>query len=392
MKKRNILGIGLLTSLLVASAAFLLPAQLKQAKAASEPKSPYTISETNYEVAFLEQFNGGEPYGYVNDKPISELNSLAGHLYGNYDDALQVKLEHNLQGGVNETLKWVFSGVKSKNKNGLTYVQLENSKSKTNICNAEQFPEADFPNEYAIGQILTAEGYKQGAVMYTKDYIDSVLDFQFYWRSSYTQKIFILYQIEGQDWQVLSKKGNVAGDRGWDANGYSTFESSSWAEKELCHAKARLGIACTEAPEESGSMPINAVCINADYAAVRYLNVLSYQDNMCSGETGYNLNLGEEQLKHNQDLFKLATEKADADNLAAYSVLGSKTKETTALGLYNHFVESIPELGDVKGLAVEHVANSTTYTSSSIVAIAVIASVALVAVTAVVVTKKIKHN
>ena len=69
--------------------------------------------------------------------------------------------------------------------------------------------------------------------------------------------------------------GNYSGTRGWDQYGYTTFNSESWTTKELYGADARIAFVCTEAPTESGSFPLSSILINANKAAVRYLNVLS---------------------------------------------------------------------------------------------------------------------
>ena len=342
------------------------------ARSAKAEESCYAITDSMYDVAFFEQYNdvanciSTEDYSYANDKPIGS-NSIGGHLYGTYGNNAtnlkQTNYETTLMGGVNENLQWRFSGlnVKGKGDPNRLYIQLENNSSSWNICNATSFPQATSPDEYALGQLVTAAGCTKGASMVSIGVIQNIKDMSFYWRSSYSKKVLICYQLENDStWKVFhtmnmndSEKivGNYSGTRGWDKYGYTTFNSSSWTEKELYGANARIAFVCTEAPTESGSFPLSAVVINANNAAVRYLNVLTYNDNICSDngtDLTFNLNKGQNDKVHNQDLFQLATERADGSFLANYQLQGTKTNDRNALSFYNHLVGAVSGLGDAK--------------------------------------------
>lgn len=328
-------------------------------------ESPYAIADDEYEVATMEQFNNGtSTYGYSIDRPLGN-NSIAGHVFGSYEDGVKEKKTYNLQIGVNENLKWKFSGLRAKSETStrLTSFRLENNSTNLNIQNASAFPEADYPDEYGIGQLMsTHSSVTRSGAMITDRVIKDIRDISLFWRTSYTQKIYICYQLDGEtEWKELHSMtdsdiddgvpmaGNYTGTRGWDAYGYTTFNSSSWTTKELYGKDAKLAIVI--GGTISGNLPLSAIMINANKSAVRYLNALSYQDKICSsnGENLYfDLRNTTEDYVHNQALFQLATEKATGEFLAEYNVAGAKTSETTALGLYNHLVGAIPGLGTAK--------------------------------------------
>lgn len=361
-----LLGVGVLGGTAVAMANSKVATVAR-----ADASSPYAINDAMYEAAFFEQYNDvancidTEDYSYANDKPIGK-NTIGGHLYGTYGNSAslkQTKYETNLM-GVNETLQWRFSGLNVKGKSGPNrlYIQLENNSSNWNICKASSFPQETSPDEYALGQLVTAAGKAKGASMVSTTAITNIQDMTFYWRSSYSTKVLICYQLDGEtEWKVFhtinmdetTEKilGNYSGTRGWDTYGYTTFNSSSWTTKELYGATAKIAFVCTEAPTESGSFPLSAVLINANNAAVRYLNMLSYQDHVCSDngtDMQFNLNKGQSDKAHNQDMFQMITERADGNFLANYALAGTKSSETTTLGLYNHLVASIPALGTAK--------------------------------------------
>ena len=248
MNKKNLIGIGALTLALAGSLVFLgFPKKAEQARAAD--LSPYSIGNDEYEVAFFEQYNdvanciSTEDYSYANDQPIGS-NTIGGHLYGTYGNSAsnlkQTKYETNLMGGVNGDLVWRFSGlnVKGKSDPNRLYIQLENNSSNWNICNATSFPQASSPDEYALGQLVTAAGKAKGASMVSTTVIKNIQDMSFYWRSSYSTKVLLCYQLENEtEWKVFhtmnmndSEKivGNYSGTRGWDKYGYTTFNSDSW--------------------------------------------------------------------------------------------------------------------------------------------------------------------
>ena len=372
MTKKNFIA---LTSLLMITSisvggGLLKGKKVEQVKAID---SPYSITDSQYEVAFFEQYCtnstniiDNEHYSYSGDKPIG-VHAIGGNQYGiagnSSANLKKTNFETNLMGGVNETLTWRFSGMNTKWKSSPNrlYVQLENNSSNWNICNSTSFPQSTSPDEYALGQLVIATGKAKGASLVSTSVIQNIQDMSFYWRSSYSTKVLLCYQLENEtEWKVFhtmnmndSEKivGNYSGTRGWDTYGYTTFNSSSWSTKELCGANAKIAFVCTEAPTESGNFPLSAILINANNAAVRYLNLLSYHDNVCSDngvDKTFDLNKGQNDNVHNQDLFQLATERASGDFLAQYSVAGTKTNESTALGLYNHLVLSIPALGSVK--------------------------------------------
>ena len=333
------------------------------------PKSAYTITNDEYEIAFLEQYNNVsncisvEDYSYANDRPL-DVDSIGGILYGTYGNSgtklKQTKYETNLMGGVNEDLKWRFSGlnVKGKSSPNRLYIQLENNSSNWNICNASSFPQDSCPDEYALGQIVTAAGKAKGASMVSTTVIKNIQDMSFYWRSSYATTAFICYQLEGEtEWKVFHRMnmgddekihGNYSGTRGWDKFGYTTFNSDSWTSQELYGANAKSAFVCTEAPTESGSLPLTAVAINSSKAAVRYLNALTYRDGVTTAGNSYDLHLGQSDKKHNQDLFQLATMHVSGAFLKGYELQGSYTSTTNAKAFYNELVTEIPVLGDLK--------------------------------------------
>ena len=406
MNKKNLIGIGALTLALAGSLAFLGSNKAEQVKA----EGPYSITNAEYDVAFLEQYCADdtniistEHYSYTGDKPLG-INTIGGNQYGyagpNNSYLKQTKFETNLMGGVNEDLVWRFSGMNTKWKSGPNrlYIQLENNSSNWNICKAESFPEATCPDEFAIGELIKAQGFAKGACLITTTAIPNVHDLSFFWRSQYTQKVFIVYQIQGQEWKILSgtgsPNGNYTGTRGWDALGYTTFNSGTWTEKELYGATAKIGIAITEAPSESGNLPVSAVLVNADKAAVRYLNTLSYQEHVCSDngvDKSFDLNKGQSENVHNQDLFQLATERATAESLANYEVAGSKTTATSALDLYNHLVTNVSGLGSVKG-AAQHYNLISNNKNTLVPAVIITCVVSASAMTILILIKKRKHN
>lgn len=337
-------------------------------EAKAEELSPYTIGDDSYEVAFLEQYMSSsslDSYSYVNDKPLGGKNAIGGHYYGD-GITTPTDVTTNLNSGVNETLQWKisFGRVRGKADPNRAYFQLESSASH-NLKDATAYPQADYPDEYAIANLFSSS-YNHVSAMYTTTAIKNVQDVIIHWRSAYTKRAYLCFQVEGGAWTRYADInrnsdgkiiGNLTGTRGWDTYGYQASKSSSWASSPLKGATAKIAIACCEmvasgtTVSEEGNFPVSAILINPNNAAVRYLNALTYQDHICSsnGENlFFDLNKGQADNVHNQDLFQLATERADADFLANYVVAGSKTSEYYLLGLYNHLVTSIPALGSVK--------------------------------------------
>ena len=316
--------------------------------AKADASSPWTITDDMYEVALLESYSH-------HDHPFDHSKYLLGDwLSGN-------GAQHNFttdlkMGAITETPNtWKFNLTRGYQKTGTTRyttnIRASNSSSEYNICDATQYPEATAPDEYAIGQLLAAEGATFGGAMISTTTYKNITDISFYWRyQENAKKIIICYQIEGQPWKTLSGtgsvNGNYTGTRGWDTYGYTTFNSSSWKEKELYGANARIALAIggTKAAE----MQMGAVLINANQSAVRYLNALGYWAGICDGTSNISLDKNQEDSACNQDVFQLATERAEGSFLANYNVVGDKTTETNALSMYNYLVSSIPALGSVK--------------------------------------------
>ena len=361
MKKFLVLHTIALGVLAMAGSAFAIGN--KNASKVSAETAITAIGEDEYEAAFFEQYCdveciSTENYSYANDRPIGN-DTIGGFLYGDVGNNAKLLKKTNYVTnlrGINPTLEWRFSGLNVKSKTNPTrlYIQLENNSSDWNICNAESFPQDTNPDEYAIGQIILADGCAKGASMVSTTAIANIQDISVYWRTSYTKRIYVLYQLEGEtEWKKLSgtgsnDAGNYTGERGWDAHGYTTFRSESWKTKELYGATAKIAIACTEAPTESGNLPLSAIVINADKAAAKYLNHLSYNEGVCDAETKFDLKKTEADKTHNQQFFQMVTERASADFLNDCVITGTKTTETNALSMYNYFVSVIPGLGTVK--------------------------------------------
>lgn len=327
-------------------------------------KSVYTIEDNEFEVAFLEQYMNSsdlDSYSYVNDKPLGGNNAIGGHLYGNGKTTAS-DFVTNLNSGVNENLQWNISNLRVRGKSGpnRAYVQLETS-STHNIKDETAYPQATKPDEYGISHLFSSS-YSHISAMYTTTAISNITDISIYWRSSYTKRAYICYQLEGETtWKKYVDiarndagdiKGNFAGTRGWDTFGYLTSKSSSWKTHELYGKTAKIAIACTEkASGEEGNFPISAILINANKAAVRYLNALTYRDNICSsnGENMfYDLRKSAADNVHNQDLFHLATEQADGEFLENYELAGTKTEVKNARDFYNMLASKVSGLGEVK--------------------------------------------
>ena len=374
--------------------------------------SPYTITDSMYEVAFLEQYMSSsslDSYSYVDDKPLGGKNAIGGHYYG---DGITTPTDvvTNLNSGVNETLQWKisFGRVRGKADPNRAYFQLESSASH-NLKDSTAYPQADYPDEYAIANLFSSSYYHVSA-MYTTTAIENIEDVILYWRSSYTKRAYLCFQVEGGSWTRYADInrnsdgkiiGNLTGTRGWDTYGYQASKSSSWASSPLKGATAKIAIACCEMVNkngevtEEGNFPVSAILINPNKAAVRYLNALSYQDHVCSsnGENlFFDLNKGQSDNVHNQDLFQLATERADGSFLADYVCAGTKTSEYYVLGLYNHLVTSIPALGSVKAASSNYFMNMTNNANVVIIVSVSIAAAAILGTGLFFGLRKRKHN
>ena len=360
---------------------------------AQAEESPWSITDTSYEVAKLESESH-------HDHPFDSTKYLLGDwLYGNGEQH-NITVDLKMHGITETPMTWKFNLVKGYQKGGTTryttLLRASNSSGTYNICNATEYPESTNPDEYAIGQLLAGKEMTFGGAMISTQYFDTVEDLSFYWRYTEASRIYVCYQIEGQSWKILegtsSVSGNYSGTRGWDTYGYTTFNSGSWKTKELYQAKAK--IALVVAGTKACDVQLGGVVINASRSADRYLNALTYQQNICDDSAVTSLKKGTADSFSNQDVFQLATENADGNFLANYSVVGSKSTESNALHLYNYLVTEIPALGSVK-VASSNVLGIMNMNNSA--NIAVIASVS-VAAAAVIGTglflglRKRKHN
>ena len=363
MKKKLLFIPALVLGLVAGVGAAIAMAKPQKVQKAKAETPAHTIGDDSFEVAFLEQYMTSsdlDSYSYTADKPLGGNNSIAGHFYGN-GIVTPTDVTTNLNSGVNETLEWKisFGRIRGKASPNRAYFQLESS-ADHNLKDATAYPQSTSPDEYAIANLFS-NSYNHVSAMYTTTAIKNIQDVIIHWRSSYTKRAYLCFQVEGGEWTRYADIqrdsggniiGNLTGTRGWDTYGYQASKSSSWATSPLKGATAKIAIACTEkTSSEEGNFPVSAILINPNNAAVRYLNTLSYKDNICSsnGENMYfDLNNGQANNVHNQDLFQLATERADAEFLGEYVLGGSKTSEYYALGLYNHLVTKIPALGSVK--------------------------------------------
>lgn len=368
----------------------------KQAKA--EELSPWTITEDMYEVALLESYSHHDHY-------LDHSKYMLGDwLNGNGE---QKNLTVDLKMGIAETPnQWKFNLVRGYLKGGttryVTQLRGSNSSGTYNICNTTQYPQADYPDEYAIGQFLTEHEMTYGGAMISVTAYKNITDLSFYWRYTSEEipvankRVYIMYQLDGEtEWKRLegssSANGNYTGTRGWDTFGYTTFNDDSWTTRELYGKTARVALVL--GGKSNCDMHVGGVLINANNAAVRYLNVLSYYDGLCDSSSALDLNKGQTDSACNQDVFQLATERAEGSFLGNYICAGTKTSEYYILGLYNHFVTSVPGLGSVKA------ANSNFFnklamggTNVALIASVSIAAAAVIGTGLLFGLKKRKHN
>ena len=392
MKKSHIILPMLASGMLaISAAAFAMTMPKAEAVKAA---SPWSIAESNYEVAFLEQYNGGSEYGYTSDKPLLETNALGGHIYGDVGGTRKENFSTNLMGGVNETMTWKFTcgRVKNDTSKGFVTFRLETHGTTGNIMDTTKYPEGT--DEYAIANLLkgSATDLTEGTAIISDGYFDELNDFSFFWRGQYATKIAVCYQIEGQEWVRISNASNVSGSRGWDTGGYSTFNSSSWTTKDAYKAKVKLALACSNIGGDHGNITLSAIRVNANNAAVRYLNALSYREGMCTADTQYDLHLGKADNRHNQDLFQLATENAEGAFLEQYTLAGTKTQAANALDMYNNYVSKVEGLGEAKVSAANLYSPATNNGGLGVFIVigasALVAACALSITTVVIIKKK----
>ena len=398
MKKKLIVGAGAILAVSACALAFVaaMPNGGVAAKRVSA-EGASAITDSEYEIAILESYNGGSEYGYTNDKPLAENNLLGGHMYGGVGGNRQEDFSTNLMTGVNETLTWRFTCGRCKNDTtkGFVVFGIETHGTTGNILDETKYPEGT--DEYAIAKLTigSSTNLTECSAMIMNSYIDCLEDFSVFWRdNAYGTKWAICYQVEGGEWQRLSNtaSGNYTGTRGWDAHGYCTYISSSWTGKDAYRAKVKLAFAVTNIGSDHGNFRPSAILINNNKAAVKYLNALSYREGVCSNSS-FDLNKGQSDNVHNQDLFHLATERANASFLANYELGGTKTSETTALGLYNHLVSAIPGLGSVKSSSSIRFFNGIASfdNGNMIVVIAVVAAATLLSTGFILIAKKKKQ-
>ena len=398
MKSKFLLIPALLLGATALGGAAVALAHKNVARAAKAAElSPSTITDSMYEVAFLEQYNGGTEYGYTNDKPLAETNALGGHIYGDVGGARKENFSTNLLYGVNETSTWTFTcgRVKNDTTNGFITFGVETHGTTGNILDSAAYPEGT--DGYAIGQLTIGSSttLTECSAMIMDNYIDELNDFSVFWRNNaYGSKFSICYQIFGGEWKRLSNtaSGNYTGTRGWDAHGYSTFKSDGWTGKDLYRQKVRLAFAVTNAGTDHGNFRPSAIVINANKAAVKYLNALTYREGVCTTSSQFDLNLSATDNRHNQDLFQLATERADGAFLADYICTGTKTSAYYILDLYNHLVTSIPSLGSVKVASSNYFMNMTNNASVVIIVSVSVAAAAVIGTGLFFGLRKRKHN
>ena len=388
MKKKLLFIPALVLGLVAGVGAAVAMAKPQRAEVARAESSPYTISDSSYEVSLLESKSH-------HDHPFDHSKYLLGdYLVGNGERNNWTK---ELMMGVTDTPNtWRFNlvrGYQSGNRY-TTVLRASNSSGTYNICNTTQYTEADNPDEYAIGQLLTGQGMTFGGAMISTNAIEDIRDLSFYWRYTEASRIYVCYQINGDVWKILegtsSIQGNYSGSRGWDTYGYSTFESGSWTSKELYGATAK--IALVVAGTAACDVQLGAVAINVSRAAVRYLNALTYHENICDNASDIDLHKGEGDGASNQYAFQLATENADGAFLNNYSVVGSKSDHSNALSFYNYLVTAVPGLGSTKAPSSQMMLVKSN--SSNIIAIVCISTsvVAIAAGGLLISLKKKKHQ
>ena len=175
MTKKNLIVLAslLMVTSISVGGGLLNSKKVEQVKA--EETSASTIQDDEYEVAFMEQFNDGTAYGYSIDRPL-ETNSLGGHMYGSYDDAVQSNKEYDLKIGVNTGLKWKFTRIcaKSDTSTKITYARLQCDSSTGTITNTTAYPEATYPDEYALGQVMAGKSLTRVGAMISKVAIKNI--------------------------------------------------------------------------------------------------------------------------------------------------------------------------------------------------------------------------
>lgn len=364
MKKRNILTIGTLFATLAVSVGLSIkPGNAMQAKADGE-YGPYSIAESSYEVAMLESYLATADTSST-DLPLGE-KLLAQYLYDSGSESYSGTMTRSLDAHrvsderLNPSLEWKIDCFKPFFNSGVMRFLLRAGTSSINMYDSTQFGEGT--DEYALTSVLQAADPTytvRGGAMISNTVMTDIQDISIFWRYTDCRRFFVCYQLENTtEWKILTTfnmqdsgiiEGNYRGTRGWDAYGFTTFNLDNWNTHELKGANAKIAFVASHNTFE-GNMQLSSLLINANKTAVRYLNYLSCRDKLCTTEGGNykDLHLTKNENSHVQDLFQLVTEKADPSFLASYTVKGTKTTEKTALGLYNHFVSTIPGLGNVK--------------------------------------------
>ena len=391
MKKKLLFIPALVLGLVAGAGAAVALAKPQKAEVARAETAPWAIADNTYEVAMLESYSH-------HDHPFDHSKYVFGDwLYGNGE-------QHNIttdlkMHAITETPNtWRFNLTKGYLKGVTTryttLLRASNSSGTYSICNTSEYTEADNPDEYAIGQLLAGKSMTYGGAMISTNAYEDIRDISFFWRYTEAERIYICYKIGDAEWKILdgtsSINGNYTGTRGWDAHGYTTFNSGSWTSKELYGATARLALVV--AGTGACDVQLGGLVINASRAAVRYLNAMTYHDNICDNASDIDLHKGESDSACNQYSFQLATEHADGAFLNEYSVVGTKTQHTNALEFYNYLVAKIPELGSAKAPSSQMMLVKSN--SSNIIAIVCISTsvVAIAAGGLLIGLKKKKHQ
>ena len=372
--------------------------------------SPYSIADSSFELAMLESYEATAD-GSSKDRPLG-AKLLAKDLYDSgssaYNGTKTRSLDvHVSDERVNPTLEWKIDCFRPYYNGEVMRFILRAGTSTINMYDPDQFGEGT--DEYALSSVLRAADPSftvRGGAMISNVVMTDIQDISIYWRYSDCRRFFVCYQLENTtDWKVLVKynmqdsgiiEGNYQGTRGWDAYGFTTFNYGSWNTHELKGANAKIAFVASHNTTD-GNMQLSSIRINANNAAVRYLNNLSYQQKMCTVDASNlkDLHRTVADYSHAQDLYQFATERAEANFLKQYSVGGSQTSETTALGLYNYFVSAIPGLGNTKtpnaSITGDLFTNNSS-TASTLVIASVITALAVVLGAGTYLAAKKKHN
>ena len=408
MKNRFLLIPALLLGATALGGAAIALGNNKVAMKARAETPASAITDSQYDAAIFESY-GETSDQWKTDKPLGTDYHLARYLYSNGN---QSNWTHAIPGSVNQTSKWRFSDIRYYNASAKKYlvpfIKAGSSSdiTKSNIFNTTIYNSADYPDEYAIGQLLVNSDHATfsvyGGSMISSSTIENITDISFYWRYSEAARFHILYQLNGTgDWALLTTcciseisykiEGNYSGTMGGLAvNGFKTANLEGWTSSPLYNQNAKL--AFVVAGNSAGDMQISGFVINANKSTVKYLDKLAGLDNICDGSSAQDLHKTYADYSHNQDLFQFVTGDAVGSELENYTLTGTKTTETHVLNFYNHLVSKVPGLGSIKAASSKLIFENSG--SSNVIAIVCIATsvVAIAAGGLLIGLKKKKHQ